>query len=288
MKIVTHNGHFHTDDLLAVAVLTLKYPEAEVVRTRDHELIKSADIAVDVGQVYDPEVLRFDHHQSLSAGIRSSGIPYASLGLVWKKYGEELCGSVEAARLIEDKLVVPVDALDNGVDLCAPTYEGVHEYRIGDYFETFAAQAETMEDYDRIFYEVLEYAKGLLKREITTARKTVSDWAETLKIYEESENKHLVVLPHHARWKGVLVPTEAIYVVYPRPDGKWAAQTVPKRFNSFESKKDFPHAWAGLIDGELARVSGVPGACFCHRDRFLVVALTKEAAVELAEKSLNS
>ena len=90
MKIVTHNGHFHTDELMAVAVLLLKFPDAEVVRTRDEKIIKQADIAVDVGQIYDPASTRFDHHQPGGARKRENGIPYASFGLVWKEYGVEL------------------------------------------------------------------------------------------------------------------------------------------------------------------------------------------------------
>jgi uncharacterized UPF0160 family protein len=32
-------------------------------RTRDEEVLKTCDIVVDVGSVYDPPNLRFDHHQ---------------------------------------------------------------------------------------------------------------------------------------------------------------------------------------------------------------------------------
>ena len=46
MKIATHSGHFHADELMAVAALLLKFPDAEVVRTRDEEAIKQADIAM--------------------------------------------------------------------------------------------------------------------------------------------------------------------------------------------------------------------------------------------------
>jgi uncharacterized UPF0160 family protein len=38
---------------------------------------------VDVGSLYDPENLIFDHHQRSSSLKRESGIPYASFGLVF-------------------------------------------------------------------------------------------------------------------------------------------------------------------------------------------------------------
>lgn len=286
--IVTHDGHFHTDDLLACAVLLLKYPSATIVRSRDHSVIDKADIAVDVGGVYDPSRLRFDHHQPEGAGKRDNGLPYASLGLVWKEYGRELSGGEDVARLIEEKLVSSVDALDNGINLSRPFFENVKQYSVGDYFESFSTDAETMEDFDRIFSEVLMLAAGLIEREIRDARRTAADWKEVREMYEKAADKHIVILPRHMRWKRLLISTEASFVVYPRPDGKWSSQAVPKAINTFELKRGFPSAWSGLRDGDFASVSGVPDAFFCHRDCFLVVAGSKEGAYKLAEIALNS
>src|SRR4051812_14095548 len=117
MKIVTHNGQFHTDELMGVATLKLIYPEAEIIRTRTEEIINSADIVLDVGLVYDREKKRFDHHQSEGAGVRENGIPYASFGLVWKEYGKDICGSEEASQVVEEKLVLGIDSIDNGITL---------------------------------------------------------------------------------------------------------------------------------------------------------------------------
>src|SRR3989338_1890434 len=153
MRIVTHNGHFHADELLAVATLLIKFPDAEVVRSRDEAVIGSADIVVDVGLSYDPAKFQFDHHQVGGAGVRENGVPYASFGLIWKEYGEEIAGGSEEARIIEEKLAMPIDAGDNGVDLYQPTIGDVREYSLGDFFESFVEQAESMEDYDRNFFE---------------------------------------------------------------------------------------------------------------------------------------
>src|SRR3989344_3845760 len=115
--IVTHSGNFHTDDIFAVAVLTLVLGEEniEVIRSREDSIINSADYTVDVGGIYDPDKNRFDHHQIEGAGTRENSIPYASFGLVWKKFGEQLGGSVKVFEKIDQMLVQPIDAPDTGV-----------------------------------------------------------------------------------------------------------------------------------------------------------------------------
>lgn len=91
LTVVTHNGNFHADDVFSIAALRLVLPDFKLVRTRDTQLIAQADIVIDVGGEYDPAAGRFDHHQRGGAGARENGIPYSSFGLVWQKYGLQLC-----------------------------------------------------------------------------------------------------------------------------------------------------------------------------------------------------
>jgi len=67
IKIITHSGNFHADDIFAVATIALildrdgeKY---EITRTRDESVIATGDYVVDVGGEHDPEIDHFDHHQ---------------------------------------------------------------------------------------------------------------------------------------------------------------------------------------------------------------------------------
>ena len=219
MKIVTHDAHFHADELLAVAALTILYPDASIVRSREGAEIASADIVVDVGRVYDIAARRFDHHQPGGAGIRENGIPYAALGLVWKTFGVELAGGIEEARQVEETLVMPIDALDNGVSISKPIFKQVQDYTVGDYFESFERGLESMEALEKTFFEILPLARELLKREINIAKLKVSDWQKVRKIYEDSLDKRVLVLPEAHSWKKVLISTETVFVVYPRLDG---------------------------------------------------------------------
>lgn len=65
--IGTHNGTFHCDEVLACCMLKIlpEYNEAEIVRTRDENVLKTCDIVVDVGGKYEPKSHRYDHHQRL-------------------------------------------------------------------------------------------------------------------------------------------------------------------------------------------------------------------------------
>jgi hypothetical protein len=63
--IGTHDGSFHCDEALAIAMLKVlpEYQQSPVVRTRKPEVLAQCHLVVDVGAVYDPPTHRYDHHQ---------------------------------------------------------------------------------------------------------------------------------------------------------------------------------------------------------------------------------
>lgn len=292
--IVTHNGPFHTDDIFAVATLCLVFEKEyslKIIRTRDPAEINKADLVVDVGDSYDTDNNRFDHHQEGRAGVRDNGIPYASFGLVWNKFGEQLCGDDEIARSIETKLVLPIDALDNGVEVTKPVHDGIYGYTIGDMFRSFRPTwKEGIVDIDRVFIESVQLAKKILKREIIKAKDEIQAMEAVMQIYKGSKDKRLLILNKYYPTDIVMgkIP-EALLVVFPESvNSNWCIKTVRDKENSFESKILLPDEWAGKRDSELENITGVKGAVYCHPGRFLAVAKTKEAAVALAQKALNS
>jgi uncharacterized UPF0160 family protein len=286
--IVTHNTGFHMDDLFAVSTLLLVYQDAEVIRTRDEEAIAKADFVVDTGGISDAKAGRFDHHQPGGAGVRENGIPYASFGLVWKEFGERLAGSAEGAMIIDQKLCMPIDALDNGVEISMQRFDGVREYSLRDYIYALSGDPETIEGMDKAFMDMLTLAKGVISREIDSAKVLVRDINEVRRVYEASSDKRIIMIPEQVSWKQALIPTEAQFVISERLDGKWGARAVPDKMGSFNVKKQFPDAWAGKRDEELVSASGVSDAVFCHSKHWLCVAKSKEGAVELAQRALNS
>lgn len=132
--IGTHDGNFHADEVLACALLRRlpAWTDACIVRTRDPSVLATCDAVVDVGGVYDPATMRYDHHQrgfaeTLDAAIHDR-VKLSSAGLVYKHHGREVIRNaaksvrettekgVDAAFVeLYDQLVEAVDALDNGI-----------------------------------------------------------------------------------------------------------------------------------------------------------------------------
>ncbi|MES2930383.1 MAG: MYG1 family protein [Patescibacteria group bacterium] len=285
--LATHNGTFHADDIFATATLSILLDDnVKIIRTRDEKIIAQADYVYDVGSEYDPSRNRFDHHQEGGAGKRENGIPYAAFGLVWKAYGEKVSGSAEIATKIDESLVQAIDAHDNGVDLYTLKGEMVAPYLIENMFDAFHPTWTEEEEYDKPFMEVVEIAKRFLRRAIIRARDSVRAKAFIQKAYDEASDKRIIVLEGNYPWQGTLMDyPEPLYVVCTKAS-MWRVICVRKEKKSFENRKSLPQEWAGKRDEEMARISGVPDATFCHNGRFLAVARSKEGALALAQKAL--
>jgi len=292
-KLITHNGSFHTDDIFAAAALSLmlekKGDSFEIIRTHDPEAIEKGDYVFDVGGIYDEEKNRFDHHQKSFKEKRENDILYSSFGLVWKKYGLELSGSEKIAKIVEEHLVAPVDAFDNGFDLVENKYD-ISPYLIQHFFLSMRPTwAEKEEDNDKTFLECVKISKEILSREIIHARDSVLAEEKVLLIYQNTKDKRIIILDESYSYEDTLNNfSEPLFVVYPRVnDVSWGVKAVRKDPKTFKNRKDFPKSWAGLRDEELQKITGISDAIFCHRGLFMAVAKTKEGAIKLAELALN-
>lgn len=292
IKIATHNKHFHPDDVFAVATLIiyLKQPVA-IIRTRDMATIKSADYVVDVGTEYDESKNRFDHHQKDGAGIRINGIPYASFGLVWKKYGSSICGSEDIARIIEKKIVEPIDAEDNGVSIASSIFEDVHPYSYWNVIYSLnPTWKEKDKDSDGLFNEAVELSVKILLREIERARHFIEGVNFIEQAYGSTEDKRLIILDDEYSWRNVLNKrNEPLFVITPNhEESMWYISAVRSDNHSFKNRKNFPENWGSKRDNELALESGVSDAIFCHRNLFIAAAKSKDGAIKLAKLAIDN
>lgn len=259
-EAMTHAGRFHADDVFSAALLKIVNPEINIVRS--NFIPEGYE-----GLVFDLRGGEFDHHSD-KITARSNGVLYASFGLLWKEYGPMLVGE-KAANVFDETFVQPLDIQDNmgGNNQLARAITQANP------------KWDSNDDADISFNKAVEMAKFILQNEIDgmhsaeRGRKLVQDALEKMK-------NQTVILPVGIPWKSVLVPSEALFVVYPSARGGYNAQAIPISLGEQRCKCLFPEMWSDKSSEEIKNVSGIDGITFCHPARYLLNADTEIAAVE--------
>jgi len=278
--VAVHDGVFHADDVFAVASLKRIFA-VEIVRTRDPEKLKRAEMCVDVGGG------TFDHHMPSGAGARGNGVPYAAFGLVWREFGERICESWRVAAMVDKRLIQPVDSGDTGFAMKQANGDSV--YNVSNVISRMNPEwYEEPQDFDATFAKAVEFAGVILDREISHYRGMLLADAEVEATIAATEDKRLIVLKRFCPWfRCVARQTESLYVLFPDTiGGGWRMQCVPKDLNSRDKRRPMPTAWAGKNGDEFARLTGVDDATFCHPARFIAGARSKEGILALAKLAL--
>lgn len=212
-KIGTHNGMFHCDEIFACFMLKQlpKYKDAEIIRTRDENLLSQCNIVVDVGGVYNPKTERFDHHQrefneTLSSVrpdlVKNKFIRLSSAGLIYAHYGLEVITEILKANSIildqyaltsvythiYDIFVEELDAIDNGIPICP---EGEPRYKIYSHLSArvakFYPKWNSTDDDEETIYKLFLKAKELVGNEFTeTVLEAVNVWWPAREIVKRS------------------------------------------------------------------------------------------------------
>ena len=285
ITITTHNGNFHADDVFSIAALKNIFPSFNLIRTRKLELIANADIVIDVGGEYDADNGRFDHHQRNGAGHRENGIPYSSFGLVWQKYGVEICqGNQEVANSVDAGLVSTIDAIDCG------HVEGIYEgISLSQTISMFNPTWEEDSNFDECFNEAVDFASRILTRFISSARGGINAKDIVAKAIDTAEDPRLIVLEKYTPWKKTVhsLSSDALYMIYPSQSGQWIIQTVPVEPGSFEDRKPLPTEWAGLSDDAFKKEIDIDDATFCHNGLFIAGAESFESIMKMASLALK-
>jgi uncharacterized UPF0160 family protein len=311
MIIATHSGKFHADDAWAVAVLNILHPNSDIIRTRDSALIDAADFAIDVGGIWDPATGRFDHHQKGFDATRQTGVPYASAGLVWKEYGARCVAALAAAHsgqqltddtarqiayAIDADIVQYLDLSDVGAAKNAPGGYGLSavvsgfnpnwldEQRMG-YGE--AAEAYRLSQFRRAMEVLTDIMTNAVNYRVGAQLAL-----EEVRQAESLEGGRVLLLKNAALpWSAVVrkeMPKVLFVISHSITEQRYVLHTVGVSPDSFEARADLPEAWAGLRDAELAAVTGVPDARFCHNGLFIAAATSFEGAREMARQALQA
>ena len=297
MRLITHDGSFHADDVLAYAVLSAipRFKDAELVRTRDADVIAAAgmsDIVFDVGFVFDPLTNRFDHHmrdkplrQERHEGER---IPYSSVGLVWRFFGEEyLLGQFPEVGdhldhvwdEVDRSLIIPTDMTDNGIG--ASFAPGSLSVTIDDFNMDWD---DSKDGNDDLFLAASEFAQVVIEKRVRKALAAARAYDLAFEAMAAAPDPRIIVLPRAMPWEPAVYGggfSDALYVISERK-GTWYCQAVRPEPGSFQQRRPLPAEWAGLESAGLVAASGVKDAVFCHAGRFVCAAGSLEGAVRMA------
>ncbi|WP_417685337.1 MYG1 family protein [Roseibium sp.] len=293
--LITHSGGFHADELLSTAILSRLFPDAELKRTRDKSWLTPADdrIIYDVGGAYDASAQIFDHHQR-PGPARENEQPYSSFGLIWLHYGKLYLKELgvpdahldEIHEAFDDKFVLPVDLLDNGaIDpsvagpltaLSLPTLLGA----LKPVFDDVSPTAE-----DDAFAQALPIARSFVEGVIRNMAAKRRAHGLVMDAIAKAGSSPILELPVGMPFISALEEAGAdhiLFMVTPR-GSDWTLNGIKLSADTFDQRADLPAAWAGLSDSALEQACGVKGAKFCHAARFIAVANSREAIMEMAE-----
>lgn len=295
MNFGTHNGIFHCDEVVGIAILGLAYMNTNVyvVRTRNIDELNKLNIVIDIGGGM------FDHHMAGFNVCRPTGEKYASAGLVWKEFAEEAIRnvmtekdiSIDDAEIksikeqIDKEVILPVDMEDNGEKVSNHSFS---------FIPKFLPSWMEVPNYNEAFCKVGSIVFDILKEIIKDMLVQVVAKKELQKRYA-CINDGILEIPTQAMpWLEYVVNYNQFhncivkFVIFPYPAGGWAAQSVPPSIEKkFEQLVPFPKEWAGGNEQTLPLVSGIQDAIFCHNGCFFARAKNKESVLEMCRIAMN-
>lgn len=317
--IGTHDGVFHCDEVLGCFMLKLLYPNAEIIRSRDDNILNSCDIVIDVGSIYDPQKYRYDHHQrgfnesmntllnkKWTTKLSSAGLIYCHFGL---KIIKTIIGNENEDEKFLNKLfdkvyenfIQEIDGIDNGI----PMFDGEPSYRINTNLSSRVSHLNkswNQTQYDEM--KEFEKAMALTGGEFTDrvlyyknvwwpARSEVVRAIESR--FEVHSSGEIMELKTIVPWKDHFfdleeefkVQPELKFVIFTDVKGKWRVQAVSINTKSFILRLPLLEEWRGLRDEELSKKSGIDGCVFVHHSGFIGGNETREGVLKMAVKTLE-
>ncbi|KAK9721056.1 Uncharacterized protein family (UPF0160) [Popillia japonica] len=328
-RIGTHSGVFHCDEALACFMLKQlpDYEDAEIIRTRNSDILNTCDIVVDVGGDYDVERNRFDHHQrgfehtfsTILPNIASNKtIKLSSAGLIYVHYGMEIISAVlkkmnhtpttECLKglflAVYEGFVEELDAIDNGIPMYA---DGHPKYRINTHLSARVHRlnpewnTKNPEPADELFKKAMDLVGNEFTEKVV---ETATVWWPARDIVKSAilnrktfyPSGEIIKLEERCPWKDHLlsleeelgVNGEIKFVIFHDPSDSWRIQGIPVQPDSFICRVFLHKNWRGERDEQLQQISGVEGAIFCHSTGFIGGNKTMEGSLKMAIKSLEA
>ena len=321
MLIATHDGTFHADEATACAVITYLYDNTSIIRTRDVELMETADLIIDVSLKNDER--HYDHHSKDFTLARPNGIRYATAGLMWRKFGHEFLKKVAARELnfkpssavfeaafarIDKEIMEMIDLNDNGQltsyvsDIADAFTEGEKELRdrLTEFYQCspdipYIVAMQNLpsnkgESQDRAFNATVKMLRLILVPCAINALTTESGIEKVLAVYDGGK---LLIMQERLPWtQAVLCHADrfknCVLAVYPDRNLRWRVQSLPvSKALRFSNRCSAPALWRGLEGTKLSQVSGVQNCSFVHRSGFTGGAETYDDTMKMAKAWLE-
>ena len=316
--IVNHSDTFHCDEVVACAILQILYPDSDIVRSRDPEIIKTGDFVVDVGKIYDPVNKRYDHHQETfnMSFPRDSikKVPMSSCGLVWLHHGKELidCFNSEILKDTKDtkdtnidvdidveyifqqfynNFVFPIDCNDNGVENNYNndniTYYPIELQSIVSSFndnplDHHSQYLRFIRAVDMCKTIVTYKLKSLIKNNISYM-KNVGSFTEAFQKSLDDKVDYMIIYSEYniTLYLNQFDQDQRIkFIIVKRSDNEWRIWTVNKKGSRFEQI-------AKIISEDNARIL-TSDIIFVHKSCFTGGCKTLSAAILVVEESLSA
>lgn len=279
----THDGSFHADEVTACSLLLLfhRINRDQIFRTRDPSVLAKCEYVCDVGGEYQPSNKRFDHHQAEYRG------PMSSAGMILLYLKEH--GSIDPALYdyFNQTLILGVDAHDTGaarIEIGTSTFSQVIANFLPIEYE--ATHDEMMKAFQNALDFVVSYLDRLHQRYLYILK------CKEIVRKKMSEGGYVMIFDSPIPWMESFFEMggelhSAQFVIMPTGE-HWKLRGIPPNMRDrMKVRHPLPEPWAGLHDEQLQKVSGIPGAIFCHKGRFISIWQTKEDAIKALHIALK-
>jgi len=295
----THAGRMHADEIMGSAICRIAGICDKAVRLKDISNIPDGGVVADIGRVYNPASLRFDHHQGTMR--RSNHVPYATAGMIWKAFGKrcvmiafkdeirEMDDQKAKEKLvsfvfdhIDEKVIQGIDAHDASNEFEVKAKDGfthVDVITISNMVSIFNEEDINSEEQYDVFGKMSDIFVRILTKEMTNAYALYLSYSNLDDaIIFKQDGRVAIILWQSLRWKEVIPSmfplVDFVISESQHPGNKYSMIAVPLNPKSRS------------IKCEIKRSPGFNG--FIHEGKWIAGGNTVDELLELAEYSLKS
>jgi len=245
-------------------------------------VLNTCEYVCDVGGIYDEKRKLFDHHQQDYQG------PLSSAGMILNYLLNTGILSQKERDFFEYSIIMGVDAHDNGKELYS---RGVCTYsHVISNFNSIPHESN-IEIQNEAFFHAVDFALAHLSR--MWQRYNYMQSCRQFVASAMQNDRDCLMFDKSIPWLEIFFEMDgakhpARFVIMPSGH-HWKLRGIPPTLEErMKVRVPLPKEWAGLIEADLQNVTGIPGAIFCHKGRFISVWETKEDALAALEFVLQS